>query len=93
MPQNTLAEKRRLASWINHELRHLGLAIRCDPSGLPGILVAMPGRGDREEASRFRVEARDEDGRRFQSSSLGWAPRLELVEDPARREGRSRFRE
>lgn len=93
MPQNTLDEKRALASWVNYELRRLGLAIRCEPSGLPGILVAMPGRGDREESSRFRVEARDAEGRKVQSSSIGWVPRIRLVEDPVRREGRSRFRE
>ena len=92
MPQDTLSEKRDLAAWVNHELRQLGLAIQCDPSGMAGILVAMPGRRDDDEGSRFRVEARDTEGHKSQSSSLGWVPRLALVEAPVRREGRSRFR-
>lgn len=89
MPQDTLEEKRHLASWVNHELHSLGLGIRCPKTGRPAVLVANPGRsGDEGEASRFRIESRDERGKKHQSPSLGWVPELELVEYPGRKEGR-----
>lgn len=92
MPQETLEEKRKVSTWVNHELRQLGLAIRCMPSALPGILVAEPGWSDEEDRSRFRIEARNAEGRKQRSALLESAPHLELMEDSVRREGRSRFR-
>lgn len=93
LPQDTLVEKREIAAWVNRELRQLGLAIRSPVSDSPGILVANPGRdGDQGEKSRFNIITRDAAGRRYSPSS-GWVPELELVEDPPRKEGRSRYRE
>jgi hypothetical protein len=90
MPQDTLEEKRRLASWANHELHDLGLGIRCPLTGRPAVLVANPGRsGDEGEGSRFRIESRDDSGRKQRTPSSGWVPKLELVVYAGRREGRS----
>ncbi len=94
LPQDTLVEKRDTAAWVNHELRQLGLAIRSPVSNIPGILIAAAGRsGDEREGSRFLIMSRDERGRKKHSPSSGWVPELELVEDPPRKEGRSRYRE
>ena len=91
-PQDSLAEKRDLASWINHELRQLGLTLAFPGTGRPAILTATPGRRDADEGSRFRLEAKDEHGRRVMSGSLGWVPKLELIESPLRPEGGARHR-
>lgn len=91
-PQDTLEEKQDLATWLNRELRELGLAVACPPSQLPGIVVADAGRTAEDGSSRFRIEAHHPDGRRVRSASTAWVPSLELVVDPPRREGGSRRR-
>jgi len=91
-PQDSLAEKRELASWVNHELRQLGLALAFPGTGRPAILTATPGRRDADEGSRFRLEAKDERGRRVMSGSLSWAPKLEPIASPPRSEGGARYR-
>lgn len=80
-PHVSISDKRRLAMWVNRELRSLGLAIKA-PSGHPGILVADAVRSS-DEDGRLRVEARDERGRRLRSSSFWRAPILELMADEA----------
>lgn len=91
-PQDTLAEKRELAAWVNHELRQMGLALAFPCTGCPAILTATPGRRDADEGSRFRLESKDEQGRRVMSASLGWLPELEPMENPPRIEGGARHR-
>ena len=88
MPQDTYQQKKDLASWVNTELRNLGLAIRCPKTGNPAILIADV-RGDAEETSRFRLEYTDERGKKVRSwtgydlSGLT----LELRDDIPRKEG------
>jgi len=91
-PQDTLIEKRELAAWVNHELRHMGLTLAFPGTGRPAILTATPGRRDADEGSRFRLESKDEQGRRVMSASLEWIPELEPIENPPRIEGGARHR-
>ncbi len=91
-PQDTLVEKRELAAWVNHELRQLGLTLAFPGTGRPAILTATPGRRDADEGSRFRLESKDEQGRRVMSASLEWIPELEPIENPPRIEGGARYR-
>lgn len=89
-PQDSLEEKRSLATWVNGFLRGLGLAIRSPRTGRPGILTAAPGRDEYRE-SRFRIMHRDR-GRIVYAASTGWVERLDLIEDdrssdPERRRG------
>lgn len=91
-PQDTLVEKRELAAWVNHELRQLGLTLAFPGTGRPAILTATPGRRDADEGSRFRLESKDEQGRRVMSASLEWMPELEPIENPPRIEGGARHR-
>ncbi len=91
-PQDTLIEKRELASWVNHELRQLGLTLAFPGTGRPAILTATPGRRDADEGSRFRLESKDDRGRRIMSPSLMWMPELDPIENPPRIEGGARCR-
>lgn len=84
-PQDTYDEKQALASWVNNELRQLGLAIRDPNSGKPAILVADV-KGGVDSPSRFRFEIRGEDGTRKRTFSSRSLPELELMEDELRRE-------
>jgi hypothetical protein len=59
-PQETLEEKRELATWVNEMMRQLGLAVQCPKTKLPGILKADFKDAQHEDSSRFRMEVRDE---------------------------------
>lgn len=85
MPQSDLESKRQLCSWANDQLKTLGLAVRCEKTGRPGILVANPYRvGD--QGGRYRLELRDEGGRMSRSYSGNNLPPLRLMEHSIRRE-------
>lgn len=85
IPQETYVQKQAVASWVNHELRSLGLAIRCPKTGKPAILVADL-RGDDDSGSRFRLEIRADDGRRTRTYSSKELPALDLMADAVREE-------
>ena len=67
-PQDTYEQKHALVAWVNHELRLLGLAIRCPKTGLPAILVADT--QDAEHSTiRFRLQIRDTHGKQKKTGS------------------------
>jgi hypothetical protein len=87
LKQDTYTEKQAIASWVNSELRSLGLAIRCPKTGRPAILIADIRSGG-EESSRFRLEIVNEEGRRERTFTTAHElPDLELIEDSPRLEG------
>ena len=54
-PQDTLADKQRIATSVNSDLRELGLTIRCPTDGSPAILVADIQSGARAEYFAFSL--------------------------------------
>ncbi len=85
MPHVSYKEKQEAASWANHHLRELGLAIRCPKTGRPAILVADE-RGGEYNVSRFRLQIRDEHGHAKRTWSSQDVPTLQLMEDDPREE-------
>ena len=85
MAQETYDEKRALATWVNEQLRSLGLAIKCPKTGRPGSLLAdfKDSEGD---VSRFRLEVRDEHGGKTRIVVGRHLAELELMEDAPRQE-------
>lgn len=85
LPQETPAEKQALASWLNAQLRQLGLAVRCPKTGRPSVLIS-----DLKESGshigRFRSENRDETGAKVRPWTSTQLPVLELMEDLPRLE-------
>ncbi len=92
LPRATLSEKKALSSYINAELRALGLSIKCPKSGRPAIIWADFQDAQHEGVSRFRLEARREEGRRGVTSSSFELPQLELMSEPERSEPLARPR-
>jgi hypothetical protein len=90
IPEDTLAEKQALATWVNEQLRSLGLAVRCPKTNLPGILTADFKDSANNEVSRFRVEVRNERRGRFKSMAVNTLFDLTLMEDAQRQEALSR---
>ncbi|HZL26968.1 MAG TPA: hypothetical protein VFC39_10590 [Acidobacteriaceae bacterium] len=90
MAQDTLAEKQTLATWVNEQLRAVGLAVKCPKTSLPGILKADFKDGANDSLSRFRVKVWDPRRGRYQSFSSNTLWDLTLVEAPPRRESLSR---
>lgn len=84
IPQETLEEKRDAASWINSELRKLGLAMKCPTTGNPGILVADYRGRDEDSTSRFRIASRETTGHRTRGASSSKIESMELMPDPPR---------
>lgn len=89
MPQETYVEKQALASWVNNELRQLGLAIRDEKTRRPAILVADV-KGGVESPSRFRFEVREDNGTKTRTFTSRTLPTLELMEDKVRSESFAR---
>jgi len=85
MPQDSYAEKQALASWVNGQLRALGLAIKCPKTGRPANLVADIKQAG-SDVSRFRLEIRDERGKKTRTFASRELPELELMEDEPRQE-------
>ncbi len=86
LPHDAYEEKRALATWVNRELHEIGLTIRCPKTGRPSILVADVRAGGDDEKGRFRIEARDENGKTARTFCSTRLPDLELMEEPPRRE-------
>ena len=89
LPHETYAEKQTVASWVNDELRQLGLAIRCPRTGQPAILIADV-QGGIDSASRFRLEIRGIDGSRTRTICSREMLELEIMVDAIRPEPFSR---
>ncbi len=89
-PQKSLEEKQALASWVNAELRHLGLTMRCPQTSQPATLIADYKTAEEAHVSRFRIQSNHPDGKRVRSNRSASVPFLELMEDPPRRESLAR---
>jgi len=90
VPVGTYQEARTAASWLNHQLHTLHLCTRCPKTGRPAILLADI-RGGERDRPRWRFQARDETGVTARTASSSELPALELMEDPPRREGLSKW--
>ena len=90
MPKDSIADKSALASWVNHELHQLGLAIRCPRTGGPAILTADT-RTPEDDAGRFRLEVRGVSPRRIRTLTSVQLFELEIMEDVPRQEGGARW--
>lgn len=94
IPVGTYEEKRAFVAWLNAELRHHHLAIRCPKTGKPTILEINPGR--LPATGRFRFDHLDETGRHHTTFTCVDLPPLEFMPDPSvtprgrLRSGRSR---
>lgn len=85
MPADTRAEKQAICTFVNGTLRRLGMAIRCPKTGRPALLVADQKQAD-SDISRFRLEIRDEAGKKTRTFSSTTLPTLELRQDEPRSE-------
>jgi hypothetical protein len=85
MPHETYEQKQAMASWANSQLRQLGLAIKCPKTGKPAILLADI-KDANAVAGRFRLETRDDSGKRVRTLSSRVLPKFELMEDQVREE-------
>lgn len=81
MPMSTHKNKRDLAQWLNEEMRHFGLSIRCPKTGRPTILEVNP--GHTPAVGRFRLNHMDEKGDHFITFTSVELPPLEFMADPA----------
>jgi len=81
----TYAKKQDVASWVNTQLRPLGLALRCPKTGLPAIIVADL-QGGIDDIGRFRLEVRDKGGKRKRTTSSKEWTDLEVIADIPRPE-------
>jgi hypothetical protein len=86
LPQDTGKEKSETASYINGTLRSIGLTIRCPKTSLPATLVADFQDGAHQDISRFRLEVRDEQGKKIRTFSGRYLPELSFMQDHQRRE-------
>ncbi len=79
LPQDTYEDKKTLAKWINAELRQFGLALKCDRTDRPCILVGNP--GNRPDVGRFMLQYMDERGKLHHPLTSVTLPKLELMTD------------
>jgi hypothetical protein len=79
MPQTSYEDKKKLARWINAELRPVGLAIRCPKTGEPSWIIANV--GHRADVGRFHFEHMDAEGKRQRTVTSNTLPILELMLD------------
>lgn len=92
LPQETYEQKHALASWVNHVLRVLDLALRCPRTGEPAILVAE----DKDKShpnSRFRFQGKGTKGKNLKTCPSVQLPDLQLIPAPVREEGSARWSE
>ena len=79
MPHEKYEDKKRLAKWVNAELRRMGLAIRCPRTGIPCYLMGNP--GGQPGFGRFLLEYTDEEGKRRHPLTSVTLPHLDLMPD------------
>lgn len=91
LPQDTFADKQKIVSDVNRDLRLLNLCLRHPATGLPAILTA-DFRNDQEKNSRFRLLISDPSGRPLRKDASARLPHLELQEAPPREEHFARQR-
>lgn len=81
-PHDSFVEKQNMASWVNGELRHLGLAVKCPNTGLDSTISVD--HGSNAVFGRFRLRP-FEDSKRRTFSSVNVFP-VELVPHFQRKE-------
>lgn len=79
MPQVTYEDKKKLAKWVNAELRRFGLALAVAGTPAPCLLTANT--GGRPGIGRFAFYYTDESGRRHDVLSPTSLPELHLTLD------------
>jgi hypothetical protein len=90
LPQQTYQERKVIASFVNEELRELGLAIKCPRSGRPAILIADV-KNSTDGTGRFRLESRNDGGHKYRTRTSSKLFALNLIEDSPRKEGMARW--
>jgi hypothetical protein len=85
LPQSEFAEKQRIVTMVNQDLRLLNLCVRCPATSGPAILVT-DFRDNEERNSRFRFQIVDSSGRQLRKNSSDRLPELNLMEAPPREE-------
>lgn len=90
MNSDDISAKRALCTWVNAELRSVGLAVQCPVTHLASILVAHTARSG-DVQGRFLFElARDASGHAYRKCSRVVLPSLTLLERTTKREGRTK---
>jgi anti-sigma factor RsiW len=90
MPQDTIEERKALTSWINAQVREIGLAVKCPVTKRPAALIVDRQNRDHPDITRFRFALRTEDGRSSHTAASRNLPRLELTEQRPRVESLAR---
>jgi hypothetical protein len=90
LPQDTHREKQGVASFCNSSVHGIGLRVKCPRTNRPALLV-VDIRSGQDDTSRFRIEVRDDKGRKMRTYTSTELPELELMGDPPRRESLSRW--
>jgi len=85
-PQDSYEEQHLLATWINRELRLLGLAIKDPKTGRPAIVV-VDNQDAQHAKTRFRLQVRDGSGRQIKTLASTRMFDLALMEQYPREEG------
>lgn len=89
MPDDSLEDKRAVATWANGEVRHLGLAFRA-PTGAPARLVVDYTNGSTKQG-RFRFDLGVHAGRQRRAGVYHELPPIELMEEGPRHEATSKW--
>src|SRR5665213_3834754 len=89
LPHETFEERKLIASFVNMELRELGLTIRCPKTGKPAILIADVKDAEHDKG-RFRLQVCDEKGKNKRTVTCYGMIELELMPDAPRKEGMAR---
>ncbi len=83
LPQDTYEDKKKLAKWVNAQLRELGLTIKCPKTGESCLLLANAGHDP--SIGRFHLEYTDSEGGKHRTVTSTTLPHLEpMVNDLAR---------
>lgn len=90
MSLETEAEKRTVATWVNSQLRLLGLTIECPTTKMPGILI-VDHASDAKRTARFRIQVRREGGATRKSMATSKAPHLRIIENTPLRVSHARW--
>jgi hypothetical protein len=90
-PQNSPDERKELATWINQQLRDIGLAVQCPKTKHPASLIVDWQYADDPEITRFRFAFRSDSGRSCHGAARRELPYLQLTEHLPRIESLARF--